>query len=197
MPGTRCRRSTRHPGLLITDPDETVEVHEDLPAVVVDVHVGRRDVGHREVVADLQRRRLTQGRGVRLPVPLAGRVVDDQVLDREVRLGQMQRTGPVDGPGAGQLVGVSESDVGALVVGEVQVVPAERIGNPVRHPDQGRTLDVGADARIGRGVDDRRVDQSVDGVAHAASGSARTRRRIFPPRPRGISSITSTLVGHL
>ena len=95
-----------------------------------------------------------------------------RALGQEVRLGEMQRAGRVDRPRAGDVVRVRQADVAALVVGEVQVVAAEAVRQPVGRPDQRRPLDVGADARVQAGVD----DQSARPRSRECAPACRTNR---------------------
>ena len=55
-----------------------------------------------------------------------------------------------------------ERGIAALVVGEVEVVAADWVGDPVGDADQGWALDVGADVLVQVGADDRAVEQAGD-----------------------------------
>ena len=189
-----CRHG--HLRSLITERLETAQVHHDLASVIVDVHVRRGDVGGDEVIAQrgpqlvIERRSLAAG-------DLLDRLgIDHEILDEEAGVGQLQRAGLVDGSRSLGCVGVGEPDEGALVVGEVAKVWAERIRQPRRRTDDRWALNVGADAGMTGRHDDRTVADALDtktAVSHAPS----SRRMILPPSPRGISSTRSTLVGHL
>jgi len=48
----------------------------------------------------------------------------------------MQGTGGVDSPRAVKIIGVGQTNRGTLVVGEVEVVAAQRRVDPVGDPDQ-------------------------------------------------------------
>ena len=63
-------------------------------------------------------------------------------------------------------IGERQADERALVVGEVEEIPAERLGQPRRRADDRRTLDVGADARVAVGADDRMIDQADRSYPH-------------------------------
>ena len=92
-------------------------------------------------------------------------------LRRKQRLGELERPRLVRAPRSFEPIGVGEPDVGALVVGEVEVVAAERIGHPGGDPDQRRALHVRPHARIHARANDR-----------VLRGSAR-RGRARPPDP--------------
>ena len=63
--------------------------------------------------------------GVELPIRLG-----------EHGLAQLQRARFVHPPGTQQIVGHAETDVGALVIGEVEVELAQAIGQPLGRADQ-------------------------------------------------------------
>ena len=154
-------RRGRHPRHLRGNPVEAVEVHHDAPVGVVDVHVGRRDVDRRR----LEQRVVRHRRGPARPsrgldaLQLLGRYLGR--LGQEVGVGDLQAAGGMHPPRAPQVVGVGEPDVASLVVGEVQVVGAQRVGDPVGNPDERGPLDVLADARVQLGSDDRRIGQPL------------------------------------
>ena len=115
-----------------------VDVHHDLPPFLDDVHVRRGDV---HVGAGGRARR-------------AGR--------REVRVGQVEDAGLVGRPGSLQGVGVGEPDVGAAVIGEVEVVAPQGVLRPVRHADERRPRDVAAHRGVHVGPDDGAVQEPLD-----------------------------------
>ena len=119
-----------HSRSLITERLETVQVHHDLASVIVDVHVGRGDVGGDEVIAQRDRRLVTERRSMAAGDPLKRLGIDHEILDEEAGVAQLQRAGLVDGPRPLDCVGVGEPDERALVVGEVAEVPTERVGQP-------------------------------------------------------------------
>ena len=87
------------------------------------------------------------------------RVVDMHVgrghVPREARRVQPEDARLVGPPRPGQVVGIGQSDVAAVVVGEVEVVAAEWARDPVRDTDQRRAVDVVAHAGVHVGPDDR------------------------------------------
>ena len=152
----------RDPGALLAVLAHAVEVHADLVAFVVDVHIGRRDVGLEVVLP---------GAGTR-DVP-ADRLADGferRAFGREVRGIQRERPRRVHAPRAGERVGEGQPDVRPLVVREVQVVATERLLDPVRDPDERRAVDVGAHPSVHVGPDDRLGGEPYRAdVVHAAS----------------------------
>ncbi len=58
------------------------------------------------------------------------------VVVAEHGLLDMQSARFINLPRSGELVGVCETDVLALVMREIKVVPAQRVRDPVRHADQ-------------------------------------------------------------
>ena len=107
-----------------------MDVHHDLASIITDMDIGRCDV-------DVLGRVRMRGHKVRLVEPKCARFVH--------------------GPRAGQPLGIGQPDVGATVVGEVQVVGAEGVRNPVRHADQRGACDVAAHRPVHVGRDDRPV----------------------------------------
>ena len=152
-----------HARALSAHPLEPVEIHDNAAILVVDVHVGRCDVGRRRldetVVSQPGRQRAEPLFLLRWHLRRSG---------QEVRIGDLQTPGRMDFPGAQDIVGVREPDVPPLVVGKVEIVGAEPILDPFGHANQRRTLDVLPDARMQIGRDDRHVQQSLD--AHAGGG---------------------------
>ena len=144
-------RGHRHPCALLAVFEHAVVVHADLVAVVVDVHIGRCDVGMEIVLLDRVRRipahRLAHVRGIRTHC-------------REVRCLQRERSRCVYPPRAGERVGAGEADVETLVMGEVEVVATERIFDPVRNPDERRSVDVRAHPAVHAGLDDRPIKKA-------------------------------------
>jgi len=65
-------------------------------------------------------------------------------------------------PWSGQCVGIRQPNVAALMIGEIQVVKAQSVLDPVGNTDQGRTLDVHTDARMRVRRDDWPIDQPRD-----------------------------------
>ena len=121
-------------------------VHPDLAARMVDVDVGRRDVRVEIVLLDCARR---------LPARSLADVRGVGAHRREVRRLQCERSGRVHAPRTGERVGAGEPDVRTLVVGEVQVVAAERLLDPVGNPDERGAVDVGPHPVVHVGPDDR------------------------------------------
>ena len=170
----------RDPGALLAVADHPVVVHPDLAAVVVDVHVGRGDMGMEMVLLDrplgLAALRLADRRGVR-----AG--------GGEMR--RLEREGPrrVHAPRARDRVRDGQPNVGPLVIGEVEVVPAERRLDPVRNPDERRSVDVRAHPSVHVGPDDRLAGESCRPHRTHASPFAHVRpRRRSMPRVAGSTS---------
>ena len=56
----------------------------------------------------------------------------------------MQAAGRIYAPWALHGVGVSQSDIGAFMVGEIQIIASQRVGNPFGNLDEGRSLNVPA-----------------------------------------------------
>ena len=65
----------------------------------------------------------------------------------------MQAAWFVNLPGTGQTVRISQSNVQTLMIGEVEIVAAQRIFHPIRNPDQGWALNILADAGVEIGPD--------------------------------------------
>ena len=149
-----------HSCSLVTERLETVQVHHDLASVIVDVHVGRGDVGGDEVIEERDRQLVTERRSIAAGDPLERLGIDREILDEEAGVSKVQRAGFVDGPRPLDCVGVSEPDEGALVVGEVAEVTTKRIRQPSRRTDDRWALNVGADA----GMTGRRDDRGVAGA---------------------------------
>ena len=88
-------------------------------------------------------------------------------------------------PRAREVVGVREPNIVALVVGKVEVVAAQRIGQPVGHLDERGTLDVVAHAVVHVRTDDRIVGETSDrnvkpnGAAVLGAVGASLRRHRF------------------
>jgi hypothetical protein len=57
-------------------------------------------------------------------------------------------------PGTGQFVGVGETNILSLMVGEVEVITAQPVFDPVGDADQGRTLNILANRGMAIGRDD-------------------------------------------
>ena len=146
-------RGHRDPGALLAVVDHAVVVHPNLAAVVVDMHVGRRDVGMEMVLLDRPRRfaalPLADCRGVR-------------TLGGEVRI--LEREGPrrVHAPRPGERVREGEPDVRTLVIGKVEVIAAERLLDPVGDPNERGAVDVRAHPIVHVGSDDRLVGESCN-----------------------------------
>ena len=164
------------PRHLRRDAVEAVVVHDDAPVGIVDVNVRRRDV----------RRDRLGHRVVRHPRRTGGPREDLRPLFRrqlgwrleEVRPLDLQAAGRVNSPWAEQFVRVGEANVQPLVVREIEVVPTQRIVDPLGYANQRRTLDVDADARVQVRRDDRPVEQTFR--AHAV----RSRRSCLAARRR-------------
>jgi hypothetical protein len=62
-------------------------------------------------------------------------------------------------PRSHQSIRISQPDVGPFVIGEIEIVSAERILHPVRHPDQQRALNILTDAEVNCRRDDRRIHE--------------------------------------
>ena len=60
-------------------------------------------------------------------------------------------------PRASNFIGIGHADVGATVIGKIQVIVAQRILYPFRHLDQRGPLDIAAHSRIHLRRDDRAI----------------------------------------
>ena len=72
-----------HSRSLITERLETVQVHHDLASVIVDVHVGRGDVGGDEVTARRDRQLVTERRSIAAGDPLERLGIDHESSTRK------------------------------------------------------------------------------------------------------------------
>ena len=187
----------RDPGALLAVLAHAVEVHADLVVFVVDVHIGRRDMGLEVVLP---------GAGT-LDVPADGLAdgFECRAFGREVRYLQRERPRRVRAPRAGERIGEGQPDVRPLVVREVQVVATERLLDPVRDPDERRAVDVGAHPFVHVGPDDRlggephrsdvrscRVPRTTglgDDRGHPARRSSPGPSRAVAPRVYGLSAL--------
>jgi hypothetical protein len=131
----------RHPRHLLTVRQQSVEIHANLPALLVHMHVRRGDVGIEPVGAAFR--------------PVRGRARRSWPLGAEQGLGHVEATGFVHAPGALHGLGMGEANVGALVVGEIEVVAAKRALDPRRHSDHRGAVDVVAHAVVHARADDR------------------------------------------
>ena len=166
----------RDPGALLAVLAHAVEVHADLAAFVVDVHVGRRDVGLEVVLLDAGTRDI--------PADPLAHGFGDGPFGREVRCLQRERPRHVHAPRAGERVGEGQPDVRPLVVREVQVVATEGLLDPVRDPDERRAVDVGAHPSVHVGPDDRLGGESHRAdVVHAADPVRRVPEALAGTRP--------------
>ena len=66
---------------------------------------------------------------------------------RKQRVVKVQCAGIVNLPWTDHLIRVSESDVFAFVMSEIQVVPAQGPIDPLRYPDQRRPVDIDSETR--------------------------------------------------
>ena len=121
----------------------------------------------------------TRTRAFALPVPIgvAGAVVvhDDATalgVNMDIWRGDvsperrvLEREDPrnVDPPRPSEAIGVREADEFALVMGEVEVVAAERMLDPFRDADERRAVEVVADAGIMEGTEDGIGGEAGDG----------------------------------
>ena len=85
-----------------------------------------------------------------------------------------QRPRFVHGPGSGHRIRVGQPDIDAPVIGEVQVVAAEGILDPVRHTDERRPGDVAAHPPVHVRGDDGAVEQALDSGSSAPWASGPT-----------------------
>ena len=77
----------------------------------------------------------------------------------------MQAAGRINRPGSGEVTGVAQANVAALVIGEIELVIPEPMLDPVGHADRRWALDVPADARMQVWRNDGSIKQSD--CAHA------------------------------
>ena len=138
-----------------------VDVHHDLLPLVDDVHVRRGDV---HVGAGGCARR-------------AG--------GREVRVGEVEDARLVGRPGALQGIRPGEPDVGAAMIGEVEVVASQGALRPVGHPDEGRAGDVAAHRGVHVGPDDGAVEEPLDADGLGGAGPGQHEQRDQHERQAG------------
>ena len=138
-----------------------MEIHNDPPARMIDMHIRRGDVRRRDfrqqVVRDCD------------AAPLRPRLKLSELLGRDVRrlgqqtrLGQMEATRGVYRPWPDQLIGVGKPNVAALMVGEIEVVVAKPTLNPIGSSDHRRSLDIDTDTRVQARCDYWLVEQSLN-----------------------------------
>ena len=170
---------------LLREGFETVIIHHEAPVLLVDMDIGRGDVRRRHFLREVWKLLEVE------PGSFGARAVVGHLLVgegrwrvREGRVGDVERAGLMDLPRAFEMIRIRQADVGALVVGEIQVVPAQAVGDPVRHTDQRGSLYVVADAGVCGGRDDGRVANASDNVRSAdlawlvPGNSHRWRRRL-------------------
>ena len=133
-----------------------MEVHDDQFVGVVHMDIRRCDVWRGRLTQEIRSRR----RSRRQLIPHGGRHV--RWLGEKARFLELQASRRAYRPRSREHVRVGEADIAALVVGEIEVVPAQRRFQPVRSTDQRRPLDVRADTGISGSIDDRRIQQPFD-----------------------------------
>ncbi len=148
----RCR----HPADLQSGTFQAMEIHDDQFVGVVHMDIRRCDVWRGRLAQEIRSRR----RSRRQLIPHGGRHV--RWLGEKARFLELQASRRVYRPRSREHFRVGEADVATLVVGEIQVVPAQGRFQPVRSTDQRRPLDVRADAGIGGRLDDRVIEQPFD-----------------------------------
>jgi hypothetical protein len=156
---------------LLREGFEAVVIHHETPLLLVNMYIGRGDVRRRHFLREVWKLLEVE------PGSFGARAVVGHLLVgegrwrvREGRVGDVERAGLMDLPRAFEMIRISEADVRALVVGEIEVVPAQPIGGPVRHTHKRRPLYVVADAGVCRGRDYRAIANAFDDVwrAHLA-----------------------------
>ena len=149
------------PGYLAAEVFETMKVHDEAFVVMIDVHIRRRDVRpgrlFDEIVpqaleADAVCFRLTGSDRL----DLLGRPL--RSFPGKMRLSQLHTSGRMNGPRPRQRIGIGKSDIAALVIREIQIVPTKRSLHPIGHAYERRALNVLADARMSGRRDDRLVE---------------------------------------
>ena len=142
----------RHARPLFAVRQQAVEIHADPLVVRVDMDVRRGDMGIEPVDPALR--------------PVRGGPRRWRTLGAEEGVGHVERARAVDAPGAFERMGVGQSDVRALVVGEVEVVAAQRPVDPGRGPYHGGAVDVVAHAGIHVRADDGLRQEAARGDRH-------------------------------
>src|ERR1700757_3673015 len=86
-------------------------------------------------------------------------------LDQKTGFLELQASWRINRPGSGELTGVAQANVEALVIGEIEIVIPELMLDPVGHADRRWALNVQADPRMQVWRNDWPVKQSAR--AHA------------------------------
>jgi hypothetical protein len=97
----------------------------------------------------------------------------------------MQAARRMDRPRPRRVIGVGQTNVAAFVVGEIEVVIAEPIADPVGHPDHRRTLDIDPYGRMEIGRNDWPIEQAPDAHADTSSYDTGPRRAFRIVRAAG------------
>ena len=112
-----------------------------------------------------------------------GRLSEDR--EDEILVVPMIETRRVDRPRPSRMVGVGKANVAALVVGEIEVVIAEPVTNPIGYPDHRRTLDISPYGRV-------KIGRNLAAISFLSSGSSLIAKRSYSAATARVNSLTAS-----